>query len=287
MKKREWYFELLACPDCGASFGADEERFVCIGCGFSADWRGPLDLRATGRRSVRLDLPQSFDVERELADVELSRPSLTYKGPLGMRDASELLSVLEQSLDGPGRVLDLGCGPRDQAEAVEYLGHHYVGVDLTSPESDVQADAHALPFADASFDFILSYAVLEHLHNPFLALSEVKRVLKPGGTYCGTVSQGEPFHDSFFHHTAWGVLSLARASDFQVERMWACWDTLSGLSSMGRYPRVIRGGLGFLDRLHKGLPLLAPRKLKWSAEARSVDELHRAASVGFVLRKNL
>ncbi len=48
---------------------------------------------------------------------------------------------------------------------------------------DVQhSDAHLLPFADNSFDMVTCQTVLIHLENPALALSEMKRVLKPNGT---------------------------------------------------------------------------------------------------------
>jgi SAM-dependent methyltransferase len=210
---------------------------------------------------------------------------VTYNGPLGVRDASEFLSVMQETLKKPGRVLDLGCGPRDQAEPIAYLGHDYVGVDLSSKEADFRADAHSLPFHDASFDMVFSFAVMEHLHNPFLALQEINRVLKTGGMFIGSVSQGEPFHDSFFHHTAWGVLSAVGASGMEVKRLWPCWDTLSGLAEMGRYPRVLRSALRTIDRIHRRFPFLAPRKLGWSKEDKLVDELHRAASIGFIIHK--
>jgi SAM-dependent methyltransferase len=287
MKIDKWYRELLVCPLCGAAFSSGKEDLICKGCGLSTRRTGHLDLRVKGQKNVKIELQLSFDAEAELLKVDLTRPRLTYKGPVGMRYAGELLSVLEQTVTKPGRVLDLGCGPRDQAEAVKYLGHQYVGIDFTSNESDILADAHALPFANASFDFVLSYAVLEHLHNPFLALLEVKRVLKPGCIFVGTVSQGEPFHDSFFHLTTWGVLSLVCATGMELLRLWPCWDTLTGLAEMGRYPRILKHGIRAIDWAHRRCPFLAPRKMKWSTEQKRIDELHRAASLGFVIQSPL
>ncbi len=75
-----------------------------------------------------------FDPETEIMSVKLGRPTLTYKGPIGSRDASELLSVLEQMLSKGSRVLDVGCGPRDQAEPISFLGFEYVGIDFGQPE---------------------------------------------------------------------------------------------------------------------------------------------------------
>lgn len=46
---------------------------------------------------------------------------------------------------------------------------------------DCVVDAHSIPFADASFDYVYSLAVFEHLHTPWVVADEIYRVLKPGG----------------------------------------------------------------------------------------------------------
>ncbi len=89
-------------------------------------------------------------------------------------------------LDGVGTGLDLPLLPPQ---------HHYVGLDLTAamlhqslPRSDgrdfvpVQGDAHALPFADASFDHAVLHLILAVVPNPNAALLEIARVVRPGGT---------------------------------------------------------------------------------------------------------
>ena len=57
----------------------------------------------------------------------------------------------------------------------------YTTTDLDSPLADVNADIRALPFEDNSFDFILCNHVLEHVDDDLKAMSELFRVLKPGG----------------------------------------------------------------------------------------------------------
>lgn len=47
----------------------------------------------------------------------------------------------------------------------------------------VQGDAHAMPWPDASFDFVYSFSVFEHVSDPAKCLDEVIRVLKPGGVF--------------------------------------------------------------------------------------------------------
>lgn len=58
----------------------------------------------------------------------------------------------------------------------------YTTTDLNSPLADVKADICDLPFKDDSFDFILCNHVLEHIPDDTLAMKELYRILKPGGT---------------------------------------------------------------------------------------------------------
>jgi ubiquinone/menaquinone biosynthesis C-methylase UbiE len=111
------------------------------------------------------------------------------------RNAAFLLPHLK-----PGMVLlDAGCGPGSMtvglARAV--APGEAVGID-TSAESIAAARAHgeasgcanvrfdvadvcALPFADATFDAAFAHALLQHLPFPLDALTEIRRVVKPGG----------------------------------------------------------------------------------------------------------
>ncbi|MFJ6324045.1 MULTISPECIES: glycosyltransferase [unclassified Rhizobium] len=57
----------------------------------------------------------------------------------------------------------------------------YRSCDLYMPEADDKADIHALPYADNTYDFILCSHILEHVEDPIKAVSELRRVLKPGG----------------------------------------------------------------------------------------------------------
>lgn len=62
------------------------------------------------------------------------------------------------------------------------LGHlDYVTTDLNSPLAQVKADICNLPFDSDSFDIVLCNHVLEHIPDHRKALSELYRVMKPGG----------------------------------------------------------------------------------------------------------
>ena len=51
----------------------------------------------------------------------------------------------------------------------------------------LQGDATRLPFADNTFDRVVTSEVLEHIQNDVAAIAELHRVLKPGGTLGVTV----------------------------------------------------------------------------------------------------
>ena len=282
-----WYRALLQCPDCGGEL-AGETDLVCQACGYQPSGEGCRDLRphAPAVCAVQHSRVMPASVAEQLRQLDVAPPAVTYDGPAANRDSSELLSEVMGYAAPGAAVLDLGCGPRDQATPMEYLGYRYLGVDYSGKDADLLVDAHALPFKLASFDVVFSYAVLEHLHNPFVALSEIVRVLKPGGIFIGTVSQGEPFHDSYFHHTPWGVLSLAASqSTLDIRRLWATGDTLFSLARMGRYPRIIRTLLRALATVDRYVPWLAPRRARWPAPQKRIDALYRAGSLGFVMRE--
>jgi SAM-dependent methyltransferase len=57
----------------------------------------------------------------------------------------------------------------------------YVSADLASPNADRREDMTKMSFADESFDFFFASQVLEHIADDRAALSEIRRILKPGG----------------------------------------------------------------------------------------------------------
>jgi SAM-dependent methyltransferase len=109
--------------------------------------------------------------------------------------AAHLLSELRPGL----ALLDIGCGPgtltADLAERVApgpvTAVDHAEGI-LPAARAEAAArgltgvrfataDAHALEFADDSFDVVHAHQVLQHLADPVRALTEMRRVCRPGG----------------------------------------------------------------------------------------------------------
>ena len=283
----KWYRNLLCCPLCRNNLDIGE-TVECNKCGFhntSVD-----DLRPNKPRHYSLNLPSihTDSLTDLLNRIDISCPDMIYKGPNALRDSRQLMSEIAYRVPLGGYVLDLGCGPRDQFDPLNYLGFRYVGIDYTNQAADLLADIHAIPFHNDSFDCIFSYAVLEHLYNPFIVINEIARVLKPNGWFIGTVSQGEPFHNSYFHLTPWGLLSLINTTqDLKLVRLWGSSDTLQSLASMGRYSRVIKALLWGLNLANIWLPWLTPRKMFWPEREKRLDCLYRAGSICFSIQKSV
>ncbi len=131
------------------------------------------------------------------------RPALgrVFKGVTGPGMAEEIrIARLLLGLGEGDVVLDVACGPgnftREFARAVGPEGLA-VGVDASRTMLErgaeelrradpgnltlIRGDATALPFRDASFDAACCFAALHLFPDPFAALDEMRRVLRPGG----------------------------------------------------------------------------------------------------------
>ncbi len=63
----------------------------------------------------------------------------------------------------------------------EQHGDRYITADIESPLAKVKMDIHEMPFGEGKFDVVLCNHVLEHVTDDIKAMSEIRRVLKPGG----------------------------------------------------------------------------------------------------------
>ena len=128
------------------------------------------------------------------------------------------------------KVLNLGSGPK-------ILRADIINVDIGDyKEVDVQADLAALPFESNSVDGFVCDNVLEHVSDPYGAVSEMYRVLKPGSVGYVSTPFLYPFHASPYDYSRWTAQGLrllfkdfeiveigARSGFFSTLTVWACY----------------------------------------------------------------
>jgi len=125
------------------------------------------------------------------------------------------------------KMLDVGCGTGEMTFALARRGDHaaIVGIDVSEPyvafartrNSDPRigfeiADATSLPFPSAQFDRAVSQLVLQFLPDPYPAVAEMRRVVRPGGMVAACVwdSFGSQPHFRMLWDTA-SALGLDRS----------------------------------------------------------------------------
>ncbi len=182
----------LRCPRCKAAPLHEINRTLQCACGFAAQATadGVFDLEPHPQSEAARQR-QTYDVltAGHAADSDPYHCFTTFDGLKKTRALRRLALRANESF------LEIGCaaGPV-LASLCANTGARGYGIDI-SPASVARqlarrgdakydslcAPADELPFADATFDAVLSLDVLEHLQRPGIFMAEIARVLKPGG----------------------------------------------------------------------------------------------------------
>jgi SAM-dependent methyltransferase len=139
-----------------------------------------------------------------------------YSVPVYIHRQPLLASARKAASRIVGRVLDVGCGRKPYrkifSKAVEYVGVDVASSPHLNTGIDFIYDGRTLPFGDDSFDSVVCTEVLEHCPDPKGILSEIARVLRPGGHLFITVPFVYPHHEiphDYFRFTRFGLESMA------------------------------------------------------------------------------
>ncbi len=188
--------ELLHCPSCREKLEEQEDALKCASCDRTfANFAG----------KPMLALNQGYDPSPK------GQPE--SQNPYGQ----QVLSLIEKYRDG--WVLDCGSGSPRQGF------YNVVHLELFGyPEVDVVTDGEALPFADQTFDAVLSEAVLEHVRDPIAYTREVARVLKPGGLLYLDAAFMTPYHgypDHYYNMTKSGMQITMEKAGLEILSLMA------------------------------------------------------------------
>jgi SAM-dependent methyltransferase len=224
------------------------------------------------------------EVYSELFDSLPDHPQKTAS-ELPARRVADRMRLLRPLLK-PGAVyLEVGCGSAALAFAMARRAGEVFGLDVTDALIDfaaapsnfrfVRTKGVEIPLADGSVDLAHSDQLMEHLHSDDAEpqLSEINRVLKPGGQYlCATPSRVTGPHDIsvFFDEVATGL--HMREYDYRSLRALFL---RNGFSRV-RFPLVVRG-----YRLATP-PYPVLRGIEWALQA-AAPRLRRGRLAGVVM----
>lgn len=230
----------LLCPECRTGkieVSLNDDGLICVHCGC--------------RFPVLNDVPVLFKQGELPKILEHNKKSMSLSGKSKIQTSwavyhwevyrfSDILPVTAEKRD----LLIFGCGNGGDRPIIESRGYNVCGFDIfPSPATDIICDGQNLAFQDNSFDVVLSSQVFEHLPKPWIGATEVARVLRPGGSFVGSVAFMKPYHGSYFHMTHDGVIELLEGAGLQVDHINAAqsfiWSVLVNMLPI-RFPTFVR-----------------------------------------------
>lgn len=154
-------------------------------------------LNHLGTCSAPSGLPHTWDLSPNICEKR-DVPSAHFYD-------EEILAFINRNSEN-GFILDAGAGLRKDPHPKVINAEIY-----DYPSTDILCIGQSLPFRDNTFEAVLSFAVLEHVDNPFQCADELVRVVKPGGKIYVIIpflqeEHGYPSH--YFNCTRFGVAKL-------------------------------------------------------------------------------
>ncbi|SEB53207.1 Methyltransferase domain-containing protein [Nocardioides exalbidus] len=146
-------------------------------------------------------LRSQYDTDDKLA----TRTSVWQPTDDGRDPSNEAFKAIDRAMTGDSDVLEVGCGTGAMAERIAALpGVTLVAIDWSDAFVELarargvdarQGDVCYLPFEDDSFDVVYAGWMLYHVRDLDRALAEVRRVLRPGGTFVAVTNGDDHLGD--------------------------------------------------------------------------------------------
>lgn len=158
-------------------------------------------------------------------------------------------------------------------EALANVRNRLAQYGLPQPEHLATGDAENLPFADGAFDLGYSFGVLHHSPDTERAVSELVRVVRPGGEVKIMLYNRR----SIYVINRWVRFALLKGNPFHSLR-WVLWNHVESINTKGYTRAELRDWMGRLplDNVHVHTQVIAGDWLSSSA-FKPLNWLYRAA----------
>jgi len=134
-----------------------------------------------------------------------------------------LFSKLITEIDLDGDIIDIGSGPvkdgNTKGLSNEIISRRKTLDYIKNPGVDIVGDVHKIPISDCSVAGVLFQGVIEHINDPQQAISEIHRILKPGGYIYVEAPFMQHFHydpEDNYRFTDDGLEKIFGNQDFEI-----------------------------------------------------------------------
>lgn len=166
---------------------------------------------------------------RAISDAFAGTPAYFELATTNLSLARAVREAVEEAVQG--RALDAGAGRQAYRGIIARRAASYESLDRDAAlDPDHVGDAEDIPLPDASFDAVVCTQVIQHTPQPWRAVAEMARVLRPGGRLVLTAPHlvwlhNEPY--DYFRFTPHGLRHMAEQAGLVVERVepvggWVC-----------------------------------------------------------------
>lgn len=122
-----------------------------------------------------------------------------------------------------GKIADIGSGATKASYYRFFKREEDAEISALDRQiSSIDFEKNRLPYDDASIDTLLIFNILEHIYNYSFLLSEIKRVLKPGGRVFGAVPFLVGYHPDprdYWRYTSETLRRIFETGDFKDIRI--------------------------------------------------------------------
>lgn len=210
----------------------------------------------------------------------------SFDSKMNMYDTNKRLEVVFKELltedINNKKILDAGCGTgwfsKFSAERGAFvtsmdLGENLLAkVALKCPSDRIVGSILDIPFQDNTFDVVISSEVIEHVPDPFKAIQELFRVLKPGGTMILTTP------NKIWYFAIW-IANTFKLRPYEGLENWTGWYEMkrklkragfidSQLSGIHLFPFISKVLYPILDFFHKFNKILGPFMVNIAVKAK-------------------
>jgi SAM-dependent methyltransferase len=152
-------------------------------------------------KNIRSFVKRKNKISKNLKD-------LLFRNKITEKNLAKFINLISTKSKLKPKILIIGSGEVGNSSSIisDNENLNIYGIDVYNSESvDIICDAHYLPFCNEIFDGVIIQAVLEHVVDPAVVISEIHRILKDSGTVYSEVPFMQYIHEGAYDFSRYTV----------------------------------------------------------------------------------